>query len=497
MFTDEDLEPVEFQSCWKKERYTDEVGVQTKDLDVEDAGVQSKNYEDEGTQTDNSRGNYFQLAETDEGRLEKFLKKVEPRLCKILERNLKSVAFDDYVIRTYEDDLAVTCTHTLCHDELKDELQITGVSWNSTGSVLAATYGRFDHEDWCTHKAALCTWSLDRRDINPNKPNVVIDSPSCIMCLEFHPTNPAWVVGGNFSGEVLVWDLNKEDDLLISTSGIGDDAHREPVAKVQWILDPNSKGRSYNIISVGGDGKVLIWTMSKKKPKLKLVEGFVLMTQSLPRNMKVRGVRGDKEIGATCISFNSEDKDTFIVGSESGCIFKCNLHAQGNPAGSHIVSSVPLRSPVTFTFNPHHGPVHSVDYSPFHRNAFLTSGMDQCIRIYNVLQDQPTITVEPGEGYLYSAKWSPVRPTLLAAATEKGNLLLYDLKSDQLVPIHKIEASVDNKPVYTLQFNLTRRNLLATGDGSGYIRVFKLGDDLSSLAPRDVEHLSHVINTTD
>ena len=54
-------------------------------------------------------------------------------------------------------------------------------------------------------------------------------------------------------------------------------------------------------------------------------------------------------------------------------------------AGS-VVSSVPLHSPVTFTFSPHHGPVYSVDCAPFHRNLFLTCGTDTSLRIYSMLQ---------------------------------------------------------------------------------------------------------------
>ena len=60
----------------------------------------------------------------------------------------------------------------------------------------------------------------------------------------------------------------------------------------------------------------------------------MLMTQSLPRRMKVKGVRGDKEVGVTCISYHSEDKDMFLVGSEAGVIFKCSMNSQGPPAGS-------------------------------------------------------------------------------------------------------------------------------------------------------------------
>ena len=61
------------------------------------------------------------------------------------------------------------------------------------------------------------------------------------------------------------------------------------------------------------------------------------------------------------------------------------MHKNGLSSG-HVVSSVPLRSPVTFTYDAHHGPVYAVECSPFHRNAFLSAGMDQCIRLYSILQ---------------------------------------------------------------------------------------------------------------
>ena len=48
------------------------------------------------------------------------------------------------------------------------------------------------------------------------------------------------------SGEVCIWDLNREDDALIFTSGIGDDSHREPVTQVLWLQDPDRPKR-YNV----------------------------------------------------------------------------------------------------------------------------------------------------------------------------------------------------------------------------------------------------------
>jgi len=61
----------------------------------------------------------------------------------------------------------------------------------------------------------------------------------------------------------------------------------------------------------------------------------MLMARSLPKSLKKsRGSRGDKEVGVTCISYNCEDKDSFLIGSEPGAIFKCSMQAQGEPAGS-------------------------------------------------------------------------------------------------------------------------------------------------------------------
>lgn len=52
------------------------------------------------------------------------------------------------------------------------------------------------------------------------------------MCLSFHPSEPAVVAGGSFSGEVLVWNTGREGDPLLASSGFTDLGHKEPVAKV-------------------------------------------------------------------------------------------------------------------------------------------------------------------------------------------------------------------------------------------------------------------------
>ena len=63
------------------------------------------------------------------------------------------------------------------------------------------------------------------------------------------------------------------------------------------------------------------------------------------------------------------------------------------------------------------------------------------------------MTIEPGVGYLYSARWSPVRPLVFAVTSEDGSLLIYDLKHSHGVPKYKLDGSAKKQPVYTMQFN--------------------------------------------
>lgn len=56
------------------------------------------------------------------------------------------------------------------------------------------------------------------------------------------------------------------------------------------------------ILSISGDGKVLVWQMSPGSHDLKLVSGFLLQTDSVPRSMRLSKARGDAEMGGNVFS---------------------------------------------------------------------------------------------------------------------------------------------------------------------------------------------------
>ncbi|MEE6525632.1 hypothetical protein FKM82_025762 [Ascaphus truei] len=218
-----------------------------------------------------------------------FLQRVEGVMIKELKKNWKSHAFDGFEVNWEEQIPLVACLHSLQYPEaLGRQLQVTSVTWNSTGSVIACSYGRLGDGDWSTEKSYVCTWNLDRRGLNPNHPDTVLDVPSSVMCLAFHPSQPSLIAGGLFNGEVLAWDTSRTDDPLIGRTGLTPDTHTDAVYQVGWLQD-QSQGHRLQVLSISTDGKILTWQM-EKAGRLVLLDGFALVAQQIPNNTKINKV---------------------------------------------------------------------------------------------------------------------------------------------------------------------------------------------------------------
>lgn len=50
-------------------------------------------------------------------------------------------------------------------------------------------------------------------------------------------------------------------------------------------------------MSAGGDGKILVWRLSQSSKNLKLLSGFVIQTDNIPRSLRVSKARGGSVVG--------------------------------------------------------------------------------------------------------------------------------------------------------------------------------------------------------
>uniref|UniRef100_A0A8C9GN42 Cytoplasmic dynein 2 intermediate chain 2 n=2 Tax=Piliocolobus tephrosceles TaxID=591936 RepID=A0A8C9GN42_9PRIM len=462
---------------------------QTASIATANASAQARNHVDAQVQTEAPVPVSVQpLSRYDVPRLAAFLRRVEAMVIRELNKNWQSHAFDGFEVNWTEQQQMVSCLYTLGYPPAQAQgLHVTGISWNSTGSVVACAYGRLDHGDWSTLKSFVCAWNLDRRGLSPRQPSAVVEVPSAVLCLAFHPTQPSHVAGGLYSGEVLVWDLSRPEDPLLWRTGLTDDTHTDPVSQVAWLPEPEHSHR-FQVLSIATDGKVLLWR-GVGAGQLQLTEGFALVMQQLPRSTKLKKhPRGETEVGATAVAFSSFDPRLFILGTEGGFPLKCSL-AAGEAALTRMPSSVPLRAPAQFTFSPHGGPIYAVSCSPFHRNLFLSAGTDGHVHLYSMLQAPPLTSLQLSLKYLFAVRWSPVRPLVFAAASGEGDVQLFDLQKSSQKPTVLIKQTQDESPVYCLEFNSQQTQLLAAGDAQGTVKVWQLSTEFTEQGPREAEDL--------
>ncbi|NXS92444.1 WDR34 protein, partial [Jacana jacana] len=510
MFADRSVVGAEVESLWRSAQSArcEAKSCQTGKISTVETAVQSHTSRDAGVQTEQSKDAVqdFQLeVQVDYASLLSFLQRVEDAVIQELNKNWKSRAFDGFEVNWTDQNETVLCLHTLSYPEAQDrDLQVTSLSWNATGSVVACSYGRLDGGDWSTEKSYVCTWNLDRRGLNPQCPDLVVDVPSSVMCVAFHPSQPALIAGGLFSGELVVWDTSRREDPVIWRTGMTDDTHTDPVYQVDWL--PDAKHRNHHrLLSVSTDGQILVWR-EEREGRLALAEGFALVAQQVPCRAQLKKVAwGDVAIGVTSLSFSHFDPHVFVVGVEGGYSLKCSMAAE-TLALHRSGSSVPLRAPAELTFSPHSGPVYSVSCSPFHRqvlpvntsavgwtqNLFLSCGTDGHVHLHSLLQTQPLLSLQLSKKYLFCVRWSPVRPLVFAAASGEGAVHLFDFEKSLQKPVLSIKQGAGKHPVYCAEFSRGQSGLLATGDAAGTVRVWQLSSGFTEQGPRERNRLEQL-----
>ena len=331
------------------------------------------------TQTD-VRENYDnESREVDEERLGNWLESIYPRVSNILEMNSSSKAFDlyewkdnsflqsntlQYTLTTnfefstagldddeeeavddsgsfqeYQDDIdewgdmhsvgkrtkasvtksssASTKSQKTAPEESKSKVlthDVSCISWNCNGSTIAVSYGNMSSPT-IPFNGCVSIWGVFRRDLDSKKPTKNIETSNCVTWVKFHPSDPSILAGGTFIGEIFIWNVFS-DDTELSSSRADDYYHREVITQLIWIQQYQFGSLKYihNLLSASTDGKVLVWSPENKLTHPK--RGYLIA-----RKKKTNIVT----LGATSLAVDSEDINSFILGTEEGSIFKLNI----------------------------------------------------------------------------------------------------------------------------------------------------------------------------
>ncbi|NWT37609.1 WDR34 protein, partial [Chroicocephalus maculipennis] len=417
MFADRTAAGAAVESLWRSARSArcEAKSCQTGKILTAEAAVQSHSSRDAGVQTDQSKDavqDFQQEVQVDYASLLSFLQRVEDAVIKELNKNWESRAFDGFEVNWTDQNETVLCLHTLSYPEAQDQnLQVTSVSWNATGSVVACSYGRLDGGDWSTEKSYVCTWNLHRRGLNPQRPDLVVDVPSSVMCLAFHPSQPSLIAGGLFSGELVVWDTSRTEDPVTWRTGMTDDTHTDPVYQVTWL--PAAKHRNHNrLLSVSTDGKILVWR-EERDGRLALAEGFAVVAQQVPRSAQLKKFTwGEAAVGVTSLSFSHFDPRVFVV---------VHLHSM---LQTQPLLSLQLSKKYLFC----------VRWSPVRPLVFAAASGEGDVHLFDFEKSsqKPALSIKQaaGEHPVYCVEFNTKQTRLLAAGDAAGAVRVWQLSSD-------------------------------------------------------------------
>lgn len=355
--------------------------------------------------------------------------------------------------------------------ESTNDRNVSGMDWNKANpDLLASSYGEFEPiKD--SRPGLLCFWTLK----NPEYPERIYEYPSRLTSCNFSKGNPYLIAAGGYDGTIAIFDLRSSDKKPFITSKNNKDKHNDSVYEVQWI---NKEQKGETLISIGGDGKVIEWSMKKGLDSTTLIQ---LKKYSNPKKKRDAsdGIIFTDTIGYS-FDFPYDDKTVYYAATEDGAIHKCSISYSEQP---------------TETFFDHKGPVYKVKCNPFCSNIFLSCSYDWTIRLWNTKNlENNNIPFYPNELYneITDIEWYPHTSTIFGDVTQDGRLEIWDFLKQQSKPIVKY-PEIDMPyatPRTSLKFS-PFSPILASGNAKGEIEIFRLGG-LTHIQVSTLEQQKHM-----
>ncbi|XP_011631913.1 cytoplasmic dynein 1 intermediate chain-like isoform X19 [Pogonomyrmex barbatus] len=323
---------------------------------------------------------------------------------------------------------------------------VTSMDWSPQfPELLAASYN--NNDDTPNDPDGVCLiWNTKFKKTTPE---FIFHCQSPVMSTTFARFHPNLILGGTYSGQIVLWDNRVQKRTPIQRTPLSATAHTHPV----YCLSVVGTQNAHNLISISTDGKLCSWSLD-------------MLSQ--PQEALELHTKQSKAIAATCLAFPHGDVNNFVMGSEDGTVYSACRH--GSRAG------------LTETYEGHQGPVtgisaHAVQGGIDFSHLFLTSSLDWTIKLWSLKENKPLYSFEHNGDYVYDVAWSPTHPALFAAVDDSGRLDLWNLNQDTEVPTASVV--VDGSPALN-RISWTPSGLHVTvGDDTGKIWVYDVAEHLA------------------
>eukprot|EP00397_Hematodinium_sp_SG-2012_P015618 GEMP01015910.1.p1 GENE.GEMP01015910.1~~GEMP01015910.1.p1 ORF type:complete len:689 (+),score=130.35 GEMP01015910.1:117-2183(+) len=340
--------------------------------------------------------------------------------------------------------------------ELTKNMATTSAQWNrSNQDLLAVSYGNTTKNGGSN--GALLFWSLK----NPTYPERVILTSSGVSAIAFSQLHPNMIAAGMMDGQVCIWDLRRPNDQPIlesggSVSAQSDKKHSDTVWEATWIAH---EGREV-LVTTGGDGRVLQWSLSKGLEQKLLMHLKRIPNPDLGSNCWYGHKDGIvfRHTAGLGIDFPKNDPSVYLAATEDGLVHRC---------------STSYYEQYLDTYYGHSGPVYKIRHSPFWSQAFLTCSADWTVRLWTVKGDTcHTCQAHDLCDGVNDVYWSPTNSTAFSAAMDDGRVELWDLAIKPHDPLVIHYPRQQTTPRTCVRF--AHSPVLVSGDSEGGVDIMRI-----------------------
>ncbi|CDS01898.1 hypothetical protein [Sporisorium scitamineum] len=366
---------------------------------------------------------------------------------------------------------------------------ITAMDWSTKYPELCVVAYNRNNQDGDAPDGLVAVWNMHLGD----RPEFVFHAQTDVLSVCFSPFHPNLVVGGTYSGQILIWDTRARSLPVLKTP-LSAAGHTHPVYGLKIIGSANA----HNLVSASTDGTICWWMLdmlARPQETLELVNTLHPKTD---------------EVAVTSLGLVDQETTSFLVGSEDGHVYAGNRYDRAGLKAGLNMNEV---------YRGHVAPITGIHFHPLNGGAvvdfsdlFLTSSMDWTSKLWRLKPASSTssgsgasitpsssltsslntgrnatavpstaaaglgaiLSFEESNNYIYDVAWSPTHPAVFAQVDGTGRLDLFNLNLDTERPITSISPSTTTTASHASSSTATgggEANVDATATATGMVGV--------------------------
>lgn len=278
----------------------------------------------------------------------------------------------------------------------------------------------------------------------------------------FDPYRPHCVIGGTFTGAIVVWDARAKTRPVQRTP-LSSKSHHHPVYSMELV----GTQHAHNLITVDNDGRLCLWSMAM----------LIQPTETIELK------KPSKDTSYLCIGFADGENNSFLGGTDNGSIFAAQIH--GSKAGT------------VATYQGHTAPVTALHWHPSSLNdeqgdysdLVLSSSFDWTVKLWNPKsRATPLHSFEAALDNCLDIEWHPRHPGVFAACQTDGTFHIWDIGKDIEVP-QVVQHLTGQEALEQLKWTNDGTRLM-TGDTSGAVTMWSVPNSMSRPRAEDYTQFS-------